>query len=103
MVIEYFREAVSPPPAADAVKLKVPATVGVPESDPLAENNTPGGRVPETDSVELVAKPIAEKPAPYAVPIEPSVSVGGTMSGTGRLDVPPPKSPTWSEALNSML
>jgi hypothetical protein len=61
MVTEKLREAVRPAATPDTVKVKVPATVGDPESCPLLDDDekvTPGGSTPDTDIWAFALKPI---------------------------------------------
>jgi hypothetical protein len=66
-----------PPSLNVTVKVDTPAAVGVPEIDPVEEDNVnPAGSEPdETDQAYVPAPPLAESDAEYGDPNVPELSV----------------------------
>ena len=58
-VIDKVVNALPPPPAALTVKLKTPATVGVPDITPAEESVSPGGIEPAATAQVMGVVPVA--------------------------------------------
>lgn len=72
---------VAEPFEARMVKVKLPAAVGVPESTPPEERDTPAGSDPEATLQVMGGEPVAVKVVEYATPTWALPRVKGLMTG----------------------